>query len=122
MHSGPAFPRGFLRLLNRLGEGTADRATLEEILDGLTEAAGADRGFLFRVRRGGGFRVLIARNRDGEAVPKPSGRMSHYAVRRALESASPHFVADARRDRRYRTEESVETRRPPLSIVVLPLR
>jgi DNA-binding NtrC family response regulator len=113
--------RSFLRLLLEMAEASPGRAALEEALDRLLEAVGGERAFLFRIRRGGGFRVLLARNRDREPIRRPAVRLSHYAVRLALEGKGPHFVENARRDRRYRTEESLRTRRQPVSILVLPL-
>jgi DNA-binding NtrC family response regulator len=95
---------------------------MAEIVDRVVEATGAERAFLFRVRKSGGFRVLIARHQDGESIPRPAVRISHYAVSRVLDSGAPFFAGDARRDRRYRTEESLRTRRQPFSILVLPLR
>src|SRR5262245_900060 len=119
---GPLPAQGFLRLLKRIGEAPLDRELLAEIVDRLIEATGAERGFLFRIRKSGGFRVLIARNQDRESILLPAVRMSHYAVSRALDSGAPFFAGDARRDRRYRTEESLRTRRQPFSILVLPIR
>jgi len=83
---------------------------------------GAERGFLFRIRIDGGFRVLLARNHDGDSIPRPDGQISHYAVRRALDSGAPQMIQNARRDRRYWTVEGQRTRRQPVSILVLPIR
>ena len=85
---GPLPAQNFLRLLKKVGEDTPNREACEEILDGLIDAVGAERGFLYRIRAGGGFRVLLARNRAGEAVARPGGRISHYAVRRSLDHRS----------------------------------
>ncbi len=119
---GPLPAQKFLRLLKRVADGMPDRDALAEVLDGAIEAVGAERGFLFRSRRGGGFRVLIGRKHDGGQVRDSMGRISHHAVRKALETGAPHLVANARRDRRYRTEEGQLTRRQPLSILVFPIR
>jgi DNA-binding NtrC family response regulator len=119
---GPLPAQKFIRLLKRVAENMPDREALAEILDGAIEAVGAERGFLFRSRSGGGFRVLIGRKHDGSTIHDPVGRISHHAVRKALETGAPHLVANARRDRRYRTEEGQLTRRRPVSIIVLPIR
>jgi len=111
-----------LDLLKRTGAAVPDLAILAEALDGAIEAAGAERGFLFRIRRGGGFRVLIARDSFGNRVADPEGRMSHHAVRKAMESGEAQAVCGARRDRRYGTEEGQRMGRQPASILVLPLR
>ena len=52
---GPLPAQNFLRLLKRIGESTPDRKVCEEILDGIIDAIGAERGFLYRIRPGGGF-------------------------------------------------------------------
>ena len=65
--------------------------------------------------------MLVARHQDREDVPDAIDRMSHYAVGRMLASGAPWSVADARQDRRYRTEDARDGKRPPLSIQIYPL-
>jgi serine/threonine-protein kinase PknK len=120
--SGTNPPPRYFELLRKIAEGIPDLALLSAILDGAIGSVGAERAFLLRERRGGGFRVILARSFDGDSIPDSPGRISHHAVRRVLETRAPHFVADARRDRRYRTEEGQRTGRPALSILALPLR
>ncbi|MBN1441307.1 MAG: sigma-54-dependent Fis family transcriptional regulator [Planctomycetes bacterium] len=113
---------GFLRLLARLGEEPASRGLLTEIADGLLRALDAERLFLLRFRKGGGFQVLAARNLDGETLSRPHERISHHAVRKMLRARGVWVVEDARQDRRYRSEDVIAGAKPPLSIIILPLR
>ncbi len=119
---GPLPAKNFLRLLRKAGEVLPGREVLAEILDEMIEALGAERGFIFRPRAGGGFRIVLARNRDREPVSDPERRVSHHAIRRSQAGDAPVIVEDARRDRRYHTEEGLRIGRHPISIVVLPLR
>ncbi len=119
---GPLPARNFLRLLRKAGDIPPGREVVAEILDEMIEALGAERGFIFRPQARGGFRILLARNRDREPISDPDRRVSHHAIRRSQAGDAPVIVADARRDRRYHTEEGLRTGRQPISIVVLPLR
>jgi serine/threonine-protein kinase PknK len=121
MIEGPASAESSLRVLRQLAEKTPRRELLVEAVDGLIAALGAERGFLFRWRAAGGFRVLVARHRDRENLALPGRRMSHHAVSRMMRTGKLLVVADARRDRRYRTEDVLEGRKPSLSIIILPL-
>jgi len=111
-------PDVFLRLLRALGTERPKRALLVEIVDGLLAEIDGERAFLFRWRDSGGFRVLVARHRDREDVSRPSRRMSHWAVGRLLQTGGSWAIDDARRDRRYRTEDAADGGRPPFSIRV----
>lgn len=111
----------FLAVLSGLSDGHSNRKTLVEILDSVIAATEAERAFLFLLERPGGFHVLAARNRDREDIDSPLRRMSHFAVSRMLDTAGPWAVDDARTDRRYRTEDSREGLKSPLSIRICPL-
>jgi transcriptional regulator with GAF, ATPase, and Fis domain len=109
-------------LLERLSREGANRQSLCALLDALAEEIDCERVFLFRLRPGGGFRVLCARNRDRENVPSPAVLMSHYAVQQMAASGEAFFTDDARSDRRYRPEAVLHGKKVPASILVLPLR
>ena len=111
----------YLRLLEALSREPPGRAVLVGIVDALIAVLDAERAFLFRLRPSGGFRVLVARNRDGETIKSPSARMSHHAVRHMLRSGKPYHVVDARRDRRYRSEDARSGGKPPISLAVHPV-
>src|SRR5262245_28034512 len=108
--------------LQRLIQGPPARELLSEILDSFLEALDCERLFLFRLRSSGGFHVLMARSRDRENVSRPHERMSHHAVRKMVSAETMIFVPDARKDRRYRTEEVLKGKKMSTSILVLPLR
>lgn len=108
--------------LSRVAEGAPTKRLLEQIVDSVRDAVGAERVFVFRFRPGGGFRVVLARDVDGLAVSRPSTRMSHHAVRQMEVAGEAWLVEEARVDRRYRTEDSATGGRPPRSILVVPLR
>lgn len=108
--------------LARLCEETPDKRLLAAALDGVAAALDAERVFLFQLRAGGGFRVLVGRSRHKETLVATASRLSHFAVRRMLAEERVVFVPDARRDRRYRPEDVLEGRRAPVSIVVVPVK
>jgi transcriptional regulator with GAF, ATPase, and Fis domain len=108
--------------LQRLVQGSPARELLSEILDSFVEALDCERIFLFRLRSSGGFHVLMARSRDRENVSRPHERISHHAIRKMVAAESMIFVPDARKDRRYRTEEVLQGKKMSTSILVLPLR
>lgn len=110
------------RLLEALADQPARSDLVVEVLDALALELDCERIFLFRLRGSGGFRVLSARSRDRESISRPEERMSHHALRKMVAAGEPTWVADARRDRRYRTEEVHRGGRPAQSIIVLPLR
>ena len=70
--------------LERLSQGSPSREFLGEILDSLAEAIDCERIFLFRLRSGGGFHVLMARSRDRENLTRPHER----AIIRILQGKS----------------------------------
>lgn len=107
--------------LEKLCRQDPDRQLLAEFLDRVAAEVDCERIFLFVLRPAGGFRVLVGRSRDREDLTQPARRMSHYAIRRLVESENPVVVTDARRDRRYRTEIALEGKKGPRSIVVLPI-
>jgi len=111
-----------LELLDRLAEAGPSRELWRALLDNLAQEIGCERVFAFRLRAGGGFRIVCARSHDREDVPEPEGRVSHYAVQKMAASGRPVFVADSRRDRRYKTEEALQGRRTAMSLLVLPLK
>jgi len=115
-------PDPYLRILQELSQSSPTRGTLVEIVDQLLAATDGERAFLFRVRGTGGFRVLVARHRDGQDVSDPSRRMSHYAISRMVAGGDVWGVADARQDRRYRPEDALDGSRLPRSIHVYPVR
>lgn len=110
----------YIDLLRRLSGEKPSRGLLTEIVDALLDVLRGERAFLFRLRRSGGFRVLVARNRDRERVTRPGERMSHHAVSRMLRSGELFHVPDARRDRRYRAADAREGLKPPISLMVIP--
>ncbi len=115
-----------LRRLARALETIATRGTgataTRCVLQAIAEQLGGERVALFRLRESGGFEVLAAAYRDGEPLPAPASRVSHYAIKRAMTAGEPLFVSEARSDRRYRAEESLDGKRPARSILVLPIR
>ncbi len=115
---GPAMNKA----LAQLAEGVPGRTTLLLVLSELMELIDSERIFLFRLRKGGGFHVLAACNRDREPLHAPERRMSHYAVKVAMSTEKRLFIPDARHDRRYRAEEVLDGKKSALSILVLPLR
>ena len=111
----------FLRALAGLSAGKPGRGMLVDILDSVIADTDAERAFLFLLGKPGGFHVLAARNRDSEDIPEPLKRMSHFAISRMLSAGEGWAVDDARTDRRYRTEDSKEGLKSPLSIRICPL-
>lgn len=111
----------FLEVLSELIDGDSNRNAFVEILDSVIAATGAERAFLFQLARPGGFHVPAARNRDREDIDSPLRRMSHFAISRMLSAAGPWALDDARTDRRYRTEDSKDGLKSPLSIRICPL-
>ncbi len=112
----------YLDILRRLGEESPNRSVLSEIVDRLLEILDAERVFLFRFRKAGGFRVLVGRDIDGEDIPRPQQRISHHAIRKMEKAGTVWVVPDARQDRRYRSEDVFLGRKPPMSILLFPLR
>ena len=110
-----------LRALAGLSAGEPRRGMLVDILDSVIADTNAERAFLFLLGKPGGFHVLAARNRDSEDIPEPLKRMSHFAISRMLDVGEGWAVDDARTDRRYRTEDSKEGLKSPLSIRICPL-
>jgi DNA-binding NtrC family response regulator len=110
------------KLLERAAQGAPPRQLLAEVLDALLRELDGERAFLFRWRKTGGFQVVAARSRDREDVDEPLSRISHHAVRKMAALGAGFHVRDARRDRRFRTEESLRGKTPARSILVLPLR
>ena len=111
----------FLRALAGLGAGGQGRKTLSDILDSVISDTDAERAFLFLLGKPGGFHVLAARNRDSEDIQDPLRRMSHFAISRMLSAGECWAVDDARTDRRFRTEDSKEGLKSPLSIRICPV-
>lgn len=111
----------FLRALAGLSAGEPGRRMLVDILDSVLADTNAERAFLFLLGKPGGFHVLAARNRDSEDISEPLKRMSHFAISRMLSAGEGWAVDDARTDRRYRTEDSKEGLKSPLSIRICPL-
>ena len=111
----------YIQLLLGLADRAPDRQTLVSIVDSIVRALDCERAFLFVVRKTGGFRSLVARTSDREDIGDALDRMSHFAIGRMLSSGQIFTVADARKDRRFRTVDSSEGRRAPLSIQVYPL-
>jgi DNA-binding NtrC family response regulator len=111
----------FLRALAGLGAGGPGRKTLSDILDSVISDTDAERAFLFLLGKPGGFHVLAARNRDSEDIQDPLRRMSHFAISRMLSAGECWAVDDARTDRRFRTEDSKEGLKSPLSIRICPV-
>lgn len=109
-------------LLQQLAGGGPVREVLTEITDTLARALGCERIFLFQMRKRGGFHVVVARSHDREDISRPSERVSHHAVRKMVSTDGTFFVADARKDRRYRPEEVRQSKKMATSILVLPLR
>ena len=112
---------GFLRALDGLSAGEPGHGTFASILDSVIADTNAERAFLFLLGKPGGFHVLAARTRDSEDILKPLKRMSHFAISRMLGAGEGWAVDDARTDRRYRTEDSKEGLKSPLSIRICPL-
>lgn len=110
-----------IELLTRLVDEGPSLALWRDLLDALLDVFRAERIFLVKLRRGGGFRVLAARSHDREDLRDAESKVSHFAVHRMAESGDPIHVADARKDRRYRTEEALHGRHMAQSILVLPL-
>ena len=111
----------FLRALAGLGAGGPGRETLSDILDSVISDTDAERAFLFLLGKPGGFHVLAARNRDSEDIQDPLRRMSHFAISRMLSAGECWAVDDVRTDRRFRTEDSKEGLKSPLSIRICPV-
>lgn len=111
----------FLRALAGLGAGGPGRKNLSDILDSVISDTDAERAFLFLLGKPGGFHVLAARNRDSEDIQDPLRRMSHFAISRMLSAGECWAVDDARTDRRFRTEDSKEGLKSPLSIRICPV-
>ena len=107
--------------LAELCEGAPDGKFLTRLVDQLAEELDCERIFVFWLRARGGFRVLFARSRDRETLARPTVRMSHYAVSKAMAADRILEVPDARKDRRYRPEEVLQGRKGPVSILVIPL-
>ena len=108
-------------ILRQLSRGRVARVQLAAILHQLADSLDCERIALFRNRTSGGFQVLVACNRDHEPLHSPATRMSHYAVKQSMTSGKPVLVEDARLDRRYRSEESLDGKRTAQAIVVLPV-
>jgi DNA-binding NtrC family response regulator len=111
----------FLRALAGLDAGGPGRKNLSDILDSVISDTDAERAFLFLLGKPGGFHVLAARNRDSEDIQDPLRRMSHFAISRMLSAGECWAVDDARTDRRFRTEDSKEGLKSPLSIRICPV-
>ena len=114
--------REALDLFETLRREGPKREVLRQILDAFLSLIACERAYLFRLRRGGGFQVTVARNHDREDISEPLTRISHYAVQRMVEEGSEFVVDNPRQDRRYRTEEALRAHRGPLLIRVFPLR
>ena len=110
-----------LEVLSGLSSGASNRSVFAEILDSVLAATEAERAFLFLLVNPGGFHVPAARNRDREDIDNPLRRMSHFAISRMLGAGGPWAVDDARTDRRFRTEDSREGLKSPVSIRICPL-
>jgi transcriptional regulator with GAF, ATPase, and Fis domain len=113
--------RALVGYLQALSQAVPKRMFLGGVLDDLAEMLDSERVFLFKLRAQAGFHVLLARGRDREDLSGGAERLSHFAIARMVRSERPVFVADASRDRRYRTEEVLQGKKRPLSIVVLPI-
>ena len=111
----------FLEVLSGLSGGASSRNVFAELLDSVIAATEAERAFLFLLVSPGGFDVPAARTRDREDIDHPLSRMSHFAISRMLGAGGPWAVDDARTDRRFRTEDSREGLKSPLSIRICPL-
>ncbi len=118
--SAAAHSETFRHVLRQLARG-ASMKTLRMILRFLAEVVDAERVFFYRMRACGGFKVVAACNRDGETLESPASRLSHYAVQLAASEQAPVVMTDAASDRRYRSEETLEGKRPAQSIVVVPM-
>jgi DNA-binding NtrC family response regulator len=112
----------FTALLRRIIDEGVGRQLWSELADEVNSASGGERTFLFRFRSGGGVQVLAARDIDREHLRSPLEALSHHALRRMEAANDTLLVADARVDRRYRTEEALGSGPAPRSILVLPLR
>ena len=111
-----------LRFLDRLAHEAPSRALCQDLLDQMADSADAERAFLFWRRKDGGFRVLLARNRDGDDLPTAQDKLGHHVVQRVIERGEPVQVRDARRDRRFHTAEGSRTGRQPHGLLALPVR
>ena len=111
----------FSEILRRLTDDLPGRRLLADLADAILHLLDGERVFMFRFRKVGGFRVLVGRNVDGDDISQPQERMSHYAVGKMEKRRGIWLVSEARIDRRYRSEDSLAGRKPPRSIVLLPL-
>lgn len=97
------------------------RDVVLRILNSIAGILDCERIALLQLRKTGGFYVVCACDRDGESLSLPSEHVSHFAVKRAMDSGEPLFVEEARADRRYRCEVALEGKKMARSIAVFPM-
>jgi len=102
----------------------SERALFDQIVDGLIDLTGAERGFLLLAPEDGGTgdrRVVAARNFDREAVRDALAKVSKTVERQAFSSGQPLVVTDATMDDRFSGTESVTNLRLR-SILCVPVK
>ncbi|MEM7230989.1 MAG: sigma-54-dependent Fis family transcriptional regulator [Planctomycetota bacterium] len=110
-----------LEWLSQIGDRVPSLSELGEISAHLLRVLEAERVFVFRFRKGGGFRVTVARDFDGDRIGSPDEKMSHYAVTQMVRRSDLFVVPDARKDRRFRSEDAAKGGRPAQSILIVPI-
>ena len=101
----------------------SQRALFDQIVDGLIDLTGAERGFIILAAEQGGAdrKVVAARNFDREAVRDALAKVSKSVEREAFQSGNPVIVTDAAVDERFSGMESVLNMRLR-SILCVPVR
>jgi signal transduction histidine kinase/CheY-like chemotaxis protein len=93
---------------------------LVQVVDGVMDFSGAERGFIILIDDDGNIQIPVARSSFREQVMEPERQISHNIINQVMESHRPVLVQNAMDDENYRVRESVinlELR----SIMVAPL-
>jgi transcriptional regulator with GAF, ATPase, and Fis domain len=104
---------------SRLLKNESTQALIDNLLDGIVEVTGADKGFLVLIEDGRPV-VRAARNLEGASIQTSLDQLSDSIVRKVIETRQPLIVADALNDRNWSASQSVVALKL-LSVMCCPL-
>lgn len=102
------------------GGGPAVRRAAADAAAALMRCAGADRCIVARLAPDGHIRDAEGWTIEGARVRAAAEAASHFLIRRVVQTRAPVRVDDARRDRRWRSQRAVQTRKAERALLGLP--
>ncbi len=110
-----------LRAVRHVGTGQPLSRVLEPLATGLMAYLGADRCLCAILNGEGQITAVEGMFIEGERLTAPGEALSHFLLRQVTRGGKTVYVADARRDRRWRSQEDQRCRRQVRSLVGLPV-